>query len=347
MKSQLQPTTKKRKSSKAEEPKIDAPNKNDKSENEIGSEIEIDVELEVDDEIEIGIGLESESGGDTGDEPEPAAPVRAAEPVTPSYYTIPKPPPELWETYARNGEGSGEESQIVENYIPLVKSIVGRMAMSLPTHVAVEDLYSAGMVGLLSAVRRYDMAGGSSFEAYARVRIRGAIFDELRRAHWLPRSVHDKARRVETVMRKLEQEKGEAPTDEEMAGALELAMAQYNKLLTYIRPAVFICLDSVKNGDEGSGDSQHATVADASQPDPYEESSKYELIELIKEHIKRLPDMQQKVLGLYYFKDLRLREIAEAFGVTESRICQIHTKAILSIRGFLKKHESKGTSEGE
>lgn len=265
----------------------------------------------------------------------------------PTYYTIPKPPQEVWERYGRNGEGSPEESFIVENYIPLVKSIVGRMAMSLPTHVAVEDLYSAGMVGLLSAVRRYDMEGGSSFEAYARVRVRGAIFDELRRAHWLPRSVHDKARKVENVMRQLEQEKGEAPSDEEVADALDMSMAQYNKLLTYIRPAVFICLDSVKNGDEGNGDSQHATVADASQPDPYEESSKYELIEIIKDHIKRLPEMQQKVLGLYYFKDLRLREIAEAFGVTESRICQIHTKAILSIRGFIKKHESQGPNDPE
>lgn len=264
-----------------------------------------------------------------------------------TFYTIPKPPPEVWETYARTGEGGPAESQIVENYIPLVKSIVGRMAMSLPTHVAVEDLYSAGMVGLLSAVRRYDMAGGSSFEAYARVRVRGAIFDELRRAHWLPRSVHDKARKVETAMRKLEQEKGEAPTDEEMAKELEMTMPQYNKLLTYIRPAVFICLDSVKNGDEGNGDSQHATVADASQPDPFEESSKYELIDIVKDHIKKLPEMQQKVLALYYFKDLRLREIAEAFGVTESRICQIHTKAILSIRGFLKKHENSGLVEAD
>lgn len=264
-----------------------------------------------------------------------------------TFYTIPKPPPEVWETYARTGEGGPAESHIVENYIPLVKSIVGRMAMSLPTHVAVEDLYSAGMVGLLSAVRRYDMAGGSSFEAYARVRVRGAIFDELRRAHWLPRSVHDKARKVEATMRKLEQEKGEAPTDEEMAEELEMTMPQYNKLLTYIRPAVFICLDSVKNGDEGNGDSQHATVADASQPDPFEESSKYELIDIVKDHIKKLPEMQQKVLALYYFKDLRLREIAEAFGVTESRICQIHTKAILSIRGFLKKHENSGLVEAD
>lgn len=264
-----------------------------------------------------------------------------------TYYTIPKPPPELWESYAKTGHGGAAESEIIENYIPLVKSIVGRMAMSLPTHVAVEDLYSSGMVGLLSAVRRYDMSGGSSFEAYARVRVRGAIFDELRRAHWLPRSVHDKARKVEAAMRKLEQEKGEAPTDEEMAKELEMTMPQYNKLLTYIKPAVFICLDSVKNGEEGNGDSQHATVADAAQPDPFEESSKYELIDIVKDHIKKLPEMQQKVLALYYFKDLRLREIAEAFGVTESRICQIHTKAILSIRGFLKKHETTGAVEAE
>ena len=246
--------------------------------------------------------------------------------------------PEIWKTYSKTGPGSDVENEIVEKYLPLVKSIVGRLAMTLPTHVAMEDLYSAGLVGLLNAIRRYDVSGGSSFEAYARVRVRGSIFDELRRAHWLPRSVHDKARKVEAAMQKLEQEKGEIPTDEELAKELKLGAKDFNKLMNEIKPATFVCLDSVKGADDEHGDSQHAMIPDPSQPDPSDRAGKHELAGIIADRLEELPEMQRKVLALYYFEDLRLREIAEVFGVTESRICQIHTKAIMSIRTYLHKN---------
>lgn len=246
---------------------------------------------------------------------------------------------ELWKRYSQSGHGSDLENELVERYLPLVKTVVGRLAMTLPAHVAMDDLYSAGLVGLLNAIRRYDCQGGSSFEAYARVRIRGSIFDELRRAHWLPRSVHDKARRVEAAMQKLEQEKGEIPTDEEIARELNLSLRDYGKLLNEIKPATFVCLDSVRGMDDDRGDDQHAVIPDPKQPDPGDRTSRRELAAVIMERLQHLPEMQRKVLALYYFEDLRLREIAEVFGVTESRICQIHTKAILAIRNFLTKHE--------
>ena len=245
---------------------------------------------------------------------------------------------EIWKTYSKGGPGSAIENQIVEQYLPLVKSIVGRLAMTLPTHVAMDDLYSAGLVGLLNAIRRYDVAGGSSFEAYARVRVRGSIFDELRRAHWLPRSVHDKSRRVEAAMQRLEQQKGEVPTDEELAKELNLNDKEFNKLMNEIKPATFVCLDSVKGQDDEHGDNQHAMIPDPSQPDPCDKTAKQELSGIIAERLEHLPEMQRKVLALYYFEDLRLREIAEVFGVTESRICQIHTKAIMAIRTYLHKN---------
>src|SRR5271165_3783460 len=245
---------------------------------------------------------------------------------------------ELWRRYSKSGPGSATENHIVEQYLPLVKAVVGRLAMTLPAHVNSDDLYSAGLVGLLNAVRRFDVKSGSSFEHYARVRIRGAVFDELRRLDWVPRSVHDKAKKVEQTMHTLAQRKGSVPTDVEMADALGLSLHEYGDLLDQIRPASYVCLDSVKgDGDSDHGSGSHDLVADDSQINPGEDAAKRELARLIERRLQQLPEMQRKVLALYYFEDLRLREIAEAFGVTESRICQVHAQAILAIKALLRR----------
>jgi RNA polymerase sigma factor for flagellar operon FliA len=153
---------------------------------------------------------------------------------------------QIWKRYARTGAGSPIEDQLVNQYLPLVRTVVGRLAMTLPAHVATEDLYSAGLVGLLNAVRRFDHKTGVLFETYARVRIRGAVFDELRRLDWVPRSVHDKARKVEQVMRQLEQQKGQIPTNLEMAKALDITEDEYEQLLNEIR--VSIAMQVAKRG---------------------------------------------------------------------------------------------------
>lgn len=246
----------------------------------------------------------------------------------------------LWKRYARSRPGSKIEDQLVQQYLPLVRTVVGRLAMTLPAHAATEDLYSAGLVGLLHAVRRYNHKAGVMFETYARVRIRGAVFDELRRLDWVPRSVHEKARKVEAVMRKLEQKKGQIPTNAEMAKALEITEDEYEELLIEIRPATFVCLDSVRSAEQEGEATQHEAVADATQPDPSRTTERRELARIIAKRLESLPDTQRKVLALYYFEDLRLREIAEVFGVTESRISQIHAAAILSIKSFLAKHDT-------
>jgi len=246
---------------------------------------------------------------------------------------------ELWKRYNSGGFGSAAENELVERYLPLVKNIVGRLAMSLPSHVDQEDLYSAGLVGLLNALRRFDPTAGSTFESYARVRIRGSVFDELRRLNWAPRSIYDKARKVEEVLQRVEQEKGHIPTDAEMAKAMNLSVQEYQDLLLEIRPASFVCLDSVRGNDSDSDSSQYEAVADPGQPDPHEGVARREMARLIGERLEELPEVQRKVLALYYFEDLRLREIAEVFGVTESRICQIHAQAIHSIKCFLHRHD--------
>jgi RNA polymerase sigma factor FliA len=241
--------------------------------------------------------------------------------------------------YSPVGPGSAAENHLIQQHLVLVRQVVGRLAMSLPAHVDQGDLYSSGLVGLLNAVRNFDPKGGSSFESYARVRIRGAIFDELRRLDWVPRSIHDKARKVQNVIQELEQKLGMAPDEAQVAQALKLSVSEYQELLEDIRPATFVCLDAAPHHEDD--DNRHDCIADESQEDPRDGTARRELTALITQRIQQLPEMQRKVLALYYFEDLRLREIAEAFGVTESRICQIHSQAILALRAHLKEQEAQ------
>lgn len=248
----------------------------------------------------------------------------------------------LWHRYFKGSLQTkrGTEDELVHEYIPLVKAVVTRLAMTLPSHVDEEELYSSGLLGLLDAIRRYNPQNGCSFEAYARTRIRGTMLDELRRMDWIPRSVHEKARKVQNVMRQLEQTLGRTPTEEEMAKALKMPLSEYFQLLEVIKPVSFVCLDSARNSESEDGATQYEGVSDPSQKDPSDDTSNRELADLILKRLQVLPEMQRKVLALYYFEDLRLREIAEIFGVTESRICQIHAQAILSLKAYLKKTES-------
>lgn len=254
--------------------------------------------------------------------------------------TVPSPTAqELWKHYHRQADDHIENA-LVEKYLPLVASVLGRLAMTLPDHVDHDDLYSVGLVGLLQALRNYDPTCGTSFETYARVRVRGSMLDELRRMDWVPRTIHEQARKIKNVMAQLEQKLGRAPTEAQMAKALDLSVTEYAELLNKVRPAAFVCLDSAACSEDGDAGELHEVIADTSENNPVEQVSQRELKQVIMERLQELPEMQRKVLALYYVEDMHLREIAEAFGLTESRICQIHSQAILAIRSYMQRYES-------
>src|SRR5262249_49101675 len=156
--------------------------------------------------------------------------------------------------------------------------------------------------------------------------IRGAMLDELRRMDWVPRTIHEKARRIQDVMTELEQKLGRTPSEEQMARALKISVTEYNELLDEVRPAAYVCLDATCTSDGTESGSLYEVVADPTENGPVEEVSRRELKRVILDRLKQLPDIQRKVLALYYGEDLHLREIAEVFGLTESRICQIHSQ---------------------
>ena len=245
----------------------------------------------------------------------------------------------LWRRYHQRVD-SETENALVEKYLPLVSSAVARLAMTLPDHVDQGDLHSVGLVGLLQALRNFDPACGASFETFARLRVRGAMLDELRRMDWVPRTVHEKARRIQNTMAELEQKLGRVPSEAEMAKALNLSAAEYAGLLNEVRPAAFVCLDAVNALEEGDGGSLYEVIADEDGESPLEQTSRAELKQVIFGRLKEMPEIQRKVLALYYAEDLHLREIAEVFGLTESRICQIHSQAILAIRSYVQRLES-------
>ena len=249
-------------------------------------------------------------------------------------------PAELWSRYSSAGPGDSSEEELVKKYLPLVRTVVGRLAMSLPSHLNGDDLYSAGLVGLLNALRQFNARIGTAFEPYARVRVRGAVLDELRRMDWAPRSIHAKARQVQRAMEALEQRHGRIPTDEETADALQLSLADYIELLAEIRPATFICLDSTNSTDAEGDQTEHESLRDPRQESPSENTSRAELAELIAGRIEQLPDLQRKIIAMYYHEDMRVCEIARACGFSEAHICQTHTKAILAIRSFVEQHEA-------
>jgi RNA polymerase sigma factor FliA len=241
---------------------------------------------------------------------------------------------ELWRRYKRDGNDRARERLVVA-YSPLVKYVSGRMASGLPAHVEEADLISYGLGGLISAIQRFEPEREIKFETYAITRIKGAIIDELRSLDWVPRSVRARARAIERANTKLEHKLQRAPTDEEMSAELEMSVTDFQDALLQISNSTVAALDELWTVSDASGDqvSLLDTLQDPGAPDPAHVIDATDLKDRIADAIARLPEREKLVVALYYYENLTLREIGEVLGVTESRVSQLHTKAVLRLRG--------------
>ncbi|HEC12151.1 MAG TPA: RNA polymerase sigma factor FliA [Acidiferrobacteraceae bacterium] len=223
-------------------------------------------------------------------------------------------------SYAQTPIGSPDD--LVVRHAPLVKRIAGHLLGRLPSSVQADDLVQAGLIGLLEAARNYDANHGASFETYAGIRIRGAMLDEIRRNNWAPRSVFRKARQVSDAMRKVENRLGRDAHDYEVAEELGVPISDYHRLLQQARGHNLFSIDDVGEGD----------LVQEGGPSPLENLQKHDFKRSLAKAIGCLPEREQLVLSLYYDEELNLREIGEVLGVSESRVSQIHSQAVLRLQ---------------
>ncbi len=240
---------------------------------------------------------------------------------------------DLWRRYKTEGDQRARERLVVA-YSPLVKYVAGRMGAGLPAHIDEADLISYGLGGLIAAIERFDTSRDVRFETYAITRIKGAILDELRALDWVPRSVRARARQIERAHVKLEAKLQRAPTEEELAAELELSIEDFRDALLEIANTSISALDELWSSSDSSGDSISLldTLRDPGAVDPEHIVDQNELRDRVAEAVDRLPEREKLVIALYYYENLTLREIGEVLRVSESRVSQLHTKAVLGLR---------------
>jgi RNA polymerase sigma factor FliA len=242
---------------------------------------------------------------------------------------------QLWREYRRSKDPKVRD-RLILTYAPLVKYVAGRLGSGLPAHVDDDDLVSYGLLGLIGAIERFDPDRDIKFETYAIARIKGSIIDELRALDWVPRSVRSRAREIERAIADLESRLGRAPTDEEISTKLGITEEELNESLSEIGRTSIAALDELWTVSAG-GDQIALidTIEDEQGPNPQSALDETEMREAIAEAISRLPEREKLVVTLYYYEELTLREIGEVLGVTESRVSQLHTKAILRLKARL------------
>ncbi len=250
---------------------------------------------------------------------------------------------EVWRKYRRENCQDCRR-QLVDLHARIVKYVAGRMAIGLPHYVEFNDLISAGLLGLLQAVDNFDPERGIKFETYAIPRIRGAILDELRSQDWFPRSLRRKAKMLEEAFGTLEVQLGRPATDAEVAKRLDIDINELDGIMGEVAVATIVSLDADTSGD----DSENSTslgdyLADSRTDDIEKVIARQEMKDLIGARMAELPEKEQLVLVLYYYEELTLKEIGEILDVTESRVCQIHTRAIMRLKGKIDRNEGRSS----
>jgi len=243
---------------------------------------------------------------------------------------------ELWQEFKASGESRLRE-RLILHYSPLVKYVAGRVGVGLPPNIEQADLVSYGIFGLIDAIEKFDLERAIKFETYAISRIKGAIIDELRAIDWIPRSVRYKAREVEKAYAALEAKLHRTPTESEVAGELGISLDELHTIFSQVSFVNVIALDELLNvgGERGDKLSLVDTLEDTRAEDPVEVFETEETKYLLSRAINTLPEREKIVVTLYYYEGLTLAEIGQVLGVTESRICQMHTKAVLQLRAKL------------
>jgi RNA polymerase sigma factor for flagellar operon FliA len=236
-----------------------------------------------------------------------------------------------------------EKNNYVEQYSPLIRYLADRLAARLPDHIVKDDLISSGVLGLIDAVDKFDPERGFMFKTYAEFRIKGAMLDELRSMDWVPRTVRKKANDLDKLWRRLELDFGRPPTDEESASALDMDLCSYLKLLDEVSVINMLDLEAFRTEVGGGGGPKenidiYDVLADETALDALTVLGQEEARLALIKAIEALPEKERLVVTLYYHEEMTMKEIGKIMGFTESRISQLHTKSIISLRGFLLRH---------
>ncbi|MFZ5987413.1 MAG: FliA/WhiG family RNA polymerase sigma factor [Bacillota bacterium] len=243
---------------------------------------------------------------------------------------------ELWRQYSDTKDPAIKEKLIVE-YSHIVKYVAGRLSIYFGSNVEYDDLIGYGVFGLIDAIDKFDINKGVKFETYASLRIRGSIIDSIRELDWVPRSLRQKNKELEKVYAEVENELGHSASDQEVADKLGISLEELNKLLNEVNLSSMISLEEFLEQNYEIGVTT-SSVNREDRPEGYMEIT--ELREILVDAIGKLPEKEKTVVSLYYFEDLTLKEISAIMKVSESRISQLHTKAILRLRGKLARHRS-------
>ncbi len=227
--------------------------------------------------------------------------------------------------------------QIIKDYVPLVKFVAHRIASRLPSHVELDDLINSGILGLMDAIEKFEPARNIKFKTYAELRVKGAILDGLRDLDWVPRSLRRKKKDIESSYHSLEQQMGRAATDEEVAVHLGIPLEELHKNLDELKGVTLGTFMEV--GEDGEGESIISFVPDPDAEDPHQLFQASEIKDILRDAMEVLPKKEKFVVQLYYFDELTMKEIGTLLNITESRVSQLHTKAMLRLRGkLLEKH---------
>jgi RNA polymerase sigma factor for flagellar operon FliA len=228
-----------------------------------------------------------------------------------------------------------QKEELIKEYAPLIKFVAQKIAIRLPPNIELDDLISAGSIGLMDAIDKWDPTRDNKFKTYAEFRIRGSILDELRAQDWIPRSVRDKAKALDRTISALENELGRYPTEEEISAKLNMPIGEFHELVNQVRPVSLLSIDDQPTFSDSDKKSIANLLEGAKSGNPFNQLNVKVVKDVVAKAIEELPERQRLVLSLYYFEDLNLKEIGQVLRVTESRVSQLHAQAVTRLRAKL------------